>query len=495
LRERLRIGIAFVLIAAALAAVWIPLAPSRLFDFDAANFALALDDFNPARHQPQPPGYPLYVALTRLVHFFEPDVATTFVITGVIGAAVSVLLLTILGARIYGLRAGILAGILLLTNPVLWKAGMTDQVRVYLALISVAVALMVWNGRSLPVTAAFLGLLAGFRPEMVISMTPLVFFAEVRRSVKMRQCIAGAAGLALGIGVWIVPMIWKMGGPHVFWDVTRTYASVQAGGSSLVFGAEVAAAWGMFLYALTWAAVSIAAWIWAAPFVRAPIPGAWFLIAWFLPLFFFSIAVHIAAPGHALAFIPVLCLLGGMVLSRVRWFVPAAIAACAVNLFLFFRPPVAAIRESSYPWIQEVAGVNESTLERIDWMVARHPATLVSYGSKVSWRILLYYYPGTPLLVLPSERETSSGVGLAWLVKGRRVIQETAPGRPVAMPACEEGAWLLNDNRIRQRLLSIPGAEDDSYFVFTPVARGDRFTIGPYQLFAADLPCRGSVLR
>jgi len=127
--------------------------------------------------------------------------------------------------------------------------------------------------------------------------------------------------------------------------------------------------------------------------------------------------------------------------------------------------------------------------------VARHPSMLVSYGSKVSWRILLYYYPGTPLLVLPSERETPSGVGPAWLVEGRRVIRETPPGRPVAMPACDTAAWLLHNDRIRQTLLWMPLAEDDTYFVSTPIARGDRFTIGPYQLFAADLPCRGSVLR
>src|SRR5215211_2527499 len=41
------------------------LAPS-LEDLDSINFALGLHDFDPARHQPHPPGYPVYIALGRI---------------------------------------------------------------------------------------------------------------------------------------------------------------------------------------------------------------------------------------------------------------------------------------------------------------------------------------------------------------------------------------------------------------------------------------------
>ena len=41
------------------------LAPA-LEDVDSQNFALALRDFNPALHQPHPPGYPIFVALGKL---------------------------------------------------------------------------------------------------------------------------------------------------------------------------------------------------------------------------------------------------------------------------------------------------------------------------------------------------------------------------------------------------------------------------------------------
>jgi hypothetical protein len=54
-------------LAAAYLAVHLPsLAPS-LEDIDSINFALGLRDFDPARHQPHPPGSPVYIALGRLL--------------------------------------------------------------------------------------------------------------------------------------------------------------------------------------------------------------------------------------------------------------------------------------------------------------------------------------------------------------------------------------------------------------------------------------------
>ena len=42
-----------------------PLLPPQLYSFDSVNLALALHEFDPARNQPQPPGYPLFVLEAR----------------------------------------------------------------------------------------------------------------------------------------------------------------------------------------------------------------------------------------------------------------------------------------------------------------------------------------------------------------------------------------------------------------------------------------------
>src|SRR5215831_3778706 len=64
-----------------------PLVPKQhLFHIDNVNFALALDNFNPALHQPQPPGYPLYVGLTRLMRFVFPRPEVLFPASGILGS-------------------------------------------------------------------------------------------------------------------------------------------------------------------------------------------------------------------------------------------------------------------------------------------------------------------------------------------------------------------------------------------------------------------------
>src|SRR5688500_16513686 len=53
------------LIAAAYFAAHLPFLARSLEDYDSINFALGLRDFDPARHQPHPPGSPVYIALGR----------------------------------------------------------------------------------------------------------------------------------------------------------------------------------------------------------------------------------------------------------------------------------------------------------------------------------------------------------------------------------------------------------------------------------------------
>ena len=41
--------------------------PSTLEDIDSLNFALGIHDFDPSKHQPHPPGYPIFIALGKTV--------------------------------------------------------------------------------------------------------------------------------------------------------------------------------------------------------------------------------------------------------------------------------------------------------------------------------------------------------------------------------------------------------------------------------------------
>src|SRR5579864_5078089 len=153
-----------------------PLTPKQhLYHIDNVNFALALDDFNPPLHRPQPPGDPMYVALAKVMEVIQPRREILFPLTGLLGSILAVAAIWKLGSMLWGDTAGITAAVLLALNPIFWLAGVANYVRVYLALGAVTIALLVWRcwnaepGRErlfFRASAAGLGFFAGFRPEL-----------------------------------------------------------------------------------------------------------------------------------------------------------------------------------------------------------------------------------------------------------------------------------------------------------------------------------------
>ena len=61
-----RSGAAVLFIAALYLAAHLPFLAPSLEDVDSINFALGLRHFDPALHQPHPPGYPVYMVLGHI---------------------------------------------------------------------------------------------------------------------------------------------------------------------------------------------------------------------------------------------------------------------------------------------------------------------------------------------------------------------------------------------------------------------------------------------
>lgn len=506
------IGIVIVFLASVgiLALIWVPLAPERLFDFDAANFALALNEFQPALHQPQPPGYPLYVGLTRIIDIFFNDPPTSFLVAGLLGAAAVIVMLWLLGERMFGRRAGAFAALLFMTNPVVWQTGMSDQVRIYIAVISVAISFALWplwegnreaSSRRLVLSCLLLGFLAGFRPESLMSLAPLVAVTAIRNRTRPRYYLIAALALCIGMAPWLIVLLLRVGGIGGLFDLMRIYSAEQAGKSSLLFGASWVGAWKMITGGLWWASLGIVTWLPAVFLVRwtnitaEDKRNGYFLVVWFLALFLFSIAIHIAASGHALGFIPVLCVAGGWVLSAVgkslgRWIMALCLTgALSLNVVFFFHPYSRQVIEASNLNIKSIAGVTERTLDRIDSLIQTGPAILVSDGEWVSWRILEYYYPSNQLIYLPSPLALPSATQTVWLFEERHRTNDLNANTELPLPSCGTIIWLVSDDQSRKDLLAVKDAESHRYFITTPARPGMHFRLGRYRLATSPRPC------
>jgi len=69
----------------------IPFRSHYLFNWDSANFALGLERFSIFDHQPQPPGYILYIAVGRLFNFFLHNSNSALVSLSILSAVASVI--------------------------------------------------------------------------------------------------------------------------------------------------------------------------------------------------------------------------------------------------------------------------------------------------------------------------------------------------------------------------------------------------------------------
>ena len=270
---------------------------------------------------------------------------------------------------------------------------MSDQVRIYIAVISLGVALAAWplyepNADAAPrptrlhfaVSSLLLGILAGFRPEMVVSLGPLLLIAALRGRMRFRHYLVNGLALAAGMAPWLIMLLVRVGGIGEFpghdANLLRRSSEWKFGiiWSRLERGVEDGHRRRLWWASLEHAGVS---WMPAALLVHwgkvreGPKRTRFFLLVWFLSLFLFSIAVHIAASGHALGFIPVLCLAGGWVLysvGRTRGrllMIPCVILALTLNVTFFFKPYAREVREASYHTITGVSAINEATLEKI----------------------------------------------------------------------------------------------------------------------------------
>ncbi|MCL4796963.1 MAG: glycosyltransferase family 39 protein [Bryobacteraceae bacterium] len=421
-------------LAAFAALVWFtraPLAPESLFYFDSVNYALALDDFNPARHQPQPPGSPFYVLLARLLRpvFLTPE--RTFLWTGVLASALAAWLLLRLAARLFNERAGYAAAALLLFHPVLWFAGLTNQARAWLAVASTGVALLALRAstREAPASwlyaaGAFAGFMGGFRAEAPVLLAPLLAWAAWKRGASLKQWLGVAAAGAIPSLVWTAWVLEASGGPAAYLQLLRDYSADQFTASSPLFGATWRQTWRMTEVALVFNLLGVLAWIWAAARRRASLGGhGGFLALWFLPAFLFQCTIHVYDPDHALLTVPALCLIGGHFLTSAfpsrRAAAAVTAVACAISAGLFFHPLRGAARPMSYQVVRRVDQSLREAFAVIRAEMARAPVTIVVGKTLVTWRHITYYFPEAEVWV---GEWSPSGASAPSREPGRRYI-------------------------------------------------------------------------
>jgi hypothetical protein len=379
-------------LAVALALTRWTIAPQFLFDFDNVNFALALKQFAPLLSQPHR-GYPLYVGVSRIVHWFGFSPEWTSLSMGFLGSLVALVFLIPLARDMFGFRAAWIAPLLLFCHPTFVMAGAVDHVRTFLAAGAIATALFVWRGQFK--TAAFvLGLAGGFRMELAPTLLPLFLLSPLLvHRVSWKRLIAPCAILALTTTPWVLFTVLRSGAFSAALQFNS--AMLRDNARSFWYEGFTYRATIMALFATYWNGIGSLSWLWAIPAAisRDNAPDRWrefaFLAIWFVPPYLLSAVVQVTDPDQTLASMAATCLVGAWALSRLRsrW----TALACFISIALFVFPPVHMGREASLPWIRRVSAVEKRALEGVAHTPG--PRLISIRGEYPTWRLVSYYFP------------------------------------------------------------------------------------------------------
>jgi hypothetical protein len=351
-------------------------AMANYLSIDNVNLAFSLEKFDPRIHQPQPPGYPLFVLFARFLNTFFSDPEKTFVAVSLIVASLSLFTAFALGAKMFSHWAGGAAAFLLLVNPVFWQSNLDGPLRPHLALFSLLTAYCCWRCWTGEKYFVYLGAIAlgigsGFRPDLIAFLFPLWFISSWAGTKSWRSVVRASALLGAIVLVWAIALVAAMGGVPTFFKVMLGYASEQSARGSVVFGSSVMAWLRQINRLVIWNGLAVISWIWALPvlvFGRTEHPGAGakresdsaqpqnaepkrdsaqpqerrgilgpFFFIWLAPGWIIQALTHAEEPGHTLFSVAALCVLGGYVLSKLAARDFALGGAILVSAFIFLE--------------------------------------------------------------------------------------------------------------------------------------------------------------
>ncbi len=210
-----------LLLAAVVLPLYLLFRSISLDDFDSYSFALALGHFSLDLQQPQPPGFPVYIFLGRLLFALSGDVTAALTLLSALGGLIMALSLYGMGRMFTQGRplAGVGAALLCSLAPMGWltaEKALSDTPGLAMTLLAMW---LLWRGRDdwrwLGAGSLLLGLSFGLRPQDGLPAALLLAWLTARQMWQRRSLAPLLwAGLPFitGVSLWLLPTLHAVGG-------------------------------------------------------------------------------------------------------------------------------------------------------------------------------------------------------------------------------------------------------------------------------------------
>lgn len=300
-----------------------------LINWDSVQFALGVDAFDLAAHQPHPPGYIGYEMLGRWVSHFTNDVPAALTLISVVSGALAPALLFLLGCRMLPRRYAAAGALLFGFSPLLGHyAGVALTYAPEVAL-SLPFVLLVHRASARGRLADLLGaavafaILGSVRQSALLMLAPLWLLAL--RPFPRRRQVAATAVLVAGCLLWAVPLMQASGGLVAYVQEASDLAGLAVARTAFLTASFTGVLQNV---GILWLGLAIGLHVTVVvPLLARRCPGGSlgvlteedrrFLLAWVAVPLLFYIGVHTGQPGYALLILPAAYLWIGSAIAQV----------------------------------------------------------------------------------------------------------------------------------------------------------------------------------
>jgi len=479
------------LVAVIYLALHIPFLAPSLEDIDSINFALGLREFNPALHQPHPPGYPVYMVMGHVSLAIVERVSSmtrvsaeawSLAVWSAIGGAGCIVAAWFLFAGLaersrqlptvseslgvgnweFGIAGW--ATLLLAASPLFWTSGLRPMSDLPgLALAIGAQALLLCRRPSRLVQGALLAAIAaGIRVQTGVLTVPVLAFVLLEQR-DLKAWRRPVAAFAAGCLVWGVPLVVASGGIDAYLAALHSQAGEDFAWVDMLWATPTPRHFAIALYqtlVLPWAsiplavAVTLAAAIGALVMLLREWRALLLLVIAFVPyLAFHLLFQETITVRYALPMLPAIAWLAARGIALAGRFTSVVAVPFVVSTLIVAVPAAVAYGRDPHPAFRAIADAVQRARVQPPAAVYSHygvrrplqaadtgPLHIVEPRTKYEWLGLVDYWRGggtAPVWFFADERRTDLAlidpqsrhdvVRYRWTVEQRPELSGTRP--------------------------------------------------------------------
>ncbi len=211
--------------------------PRTTWEGEEVRFIDSLRTYDPLQQQPEPPGYPLYVALGRFFNFFVHDPFHALIVMSVVAVVAGCVITALAATALLGNPwTGAAAALILYLSPALLVFGPPPDAEAAVMLFVTLAILVLIRGRPVLFGIA-VAAIAGVHPETFPAALALLVGGAI---VMRRKVVPAIAAFAVSIVVFFAPLVAAVGAGNLARYARTNFESLQSASAAAGLGTREA---------------------------------------------------------------------------------------------------------------------------------------------------------------------------------------------------------------------------------------------------------------